>query len=274
MRPTRPLLAALLGTALLAAGAPPALAASPPPPGANVPCTPSAAHPEPVVLVHGTAENMFNNWQAMAPALKNAGYCVYAFNYGSYNGSGTIGVYGLGPIERSAQELQAYVASVLAATGAAKVDLVGHSQGGMMPRYYLKNLGGADKVDDLVGLSPSNHGTTNPFATSLAPTCPACAQQAAGSPFVTALNSGDETPAAVSYTNVVTRYDEVVTPYTSGYLAPDPAVTNVTLQDDCPADTSEHLRTPYDPPAIAITLNALARSGPADPAYRPSCATV
>ena len=50
---------------------------------------------------------------------------------------------------------------MLGATGAAKVDIIGHSQGGMMPRYYVKNLGGAAKVDDLIGLSPSNHGTTN-----------------------------------------------------------------------------------------------------------------
>ena len=52
---------------------------------------------------------------------------------------------------------------MLAATGAAKVSMVGHSQGGMMPRYYIKFLGGASKVDDLVGLSPSNHGTSNPL---------------------------------------------------------------------------------------------------------------
>jgi triacylglycerol esterase/lipase EstA (alpha/beta hydrolase family) len=162
---------------------------------------------------------------------------------------------------------------VRAATGAAKVDLVGHSQGGMMPRYYIKNLGGDQVVDDLVGLSPSNHGTTTPLVLAAAPFCPACVEQTAGSPFLTALNSGDETPGPVSYTNVVTRYDEVVTPYTSGYLSPDDdAVTNITLQDKCPNDTSEHLRTPYDPPAIQITKDALARTGPADPAIRPACA--
>src|SRR5438128_1772103 len=72
------------------------------------------------------------------------------------------GIYncGLGDIRQSAAELSAFVDNVLAATGAAKVDLVGHSQGGMMPRYYLKNLGGAAKVGVLIGLSPSNHGTT------------------------------------------------------------------------------------------------------------------
>jgi triacylglycerol esterase/lipase EstA (alpha/beta hydrolase family) len=185
-----------------------------------------------------------------------------------------LGVYGIGPIERSAQELAAEVQSVLAQTGASKVDLIGHSQGGMMPRYYLKNID-SSKVADLVGLSPSNHGTTNQFASPLGGACPACAQQAAGSSFITQLNAGDETPGAVDYTNVVTRYDEVVTPYTSGFLAADGnAVTNITLQDKCPNDTSEHLRTPYDSPAIQITLNALGRSGPADPSFQPACAAL
>jgi triacylglycerol esterase/lipase EstA (alpha/beta hydrolase family) len=251
-----------------------ASAATPPPPGANLPCRPTAAHPEPVILVHGTAENMSDNWQAMSPALKSAGYCVYAFNYGSYNGSGTVGVYGIGPIERSAQELAAEVQSVLTQTGAAKVDLVGHSQGGMMPRYYLKNIDGT-KVDDLVALSPSNHGTTSPFASPLGGPCPACAEQNAGSDFITQLKAGDETPGTADYTDIVTRYDEVVTPYTSGYLAADGnAVTNITLQDLCPNDTSEHLRTPYDPPAIRLTLDALAHPGPADPSFRPACTTL
>jgi triacylglycerol esterase/lipase EstA (alpha/beta hydrolase family) len=271
MRIPRPVAVALLAAAVLACSATTAAAATPPPPGANLPCTPTAAHPYPVVLVHGTAENMFDNWQAMSPALKAAGYCVYAFNYGSYNGSGTLGIYGLDRIENGARTLAGFVDSVLGRTGARKVELVGHSQGGMLPRYYIKNLGGAGKVDDLVALSPSNHGTTNPLAPPLGLTCPACAQQAAGSAFLRALNSGDESPGSVNYTNIVTRYDEVVTPYTSGYLAPDARVTNLTLQDKCPSDTSEHLRTPYDLAAIAITLEALGRSGPADPAYQPPC---
>src|SRR3954451_12171657 len=75
------------------------------PPGANEPCQPSAAHPRPVVLVHGTFADMSNSWQALSPLLKNNGWCVFALNYGSYAGSGALGIYGTGEIRNSAQEL-------------------------------------------------------------------------------------------------------------------------------------------------------------------------
>jgi triacylglycerol lipase len=247
-------------------------AAAPPPPGANVPCTPSAARPYPVVLVHGTGANRFNSWQAFSPALKAAGYCVYALNYGSHDGSGLLGVYGIGLIERSARQLAGFVAGVRAQTGAAKVSIVGHSQGGMMPRHFIKFLGGAAVVDDLVGLAPSNHGTANPLAPPAGLTCPACRQQVIGSPFLQRLNAGDESPGGVSYTQVVTRYDEVVIPYLSGYLRPDQRVTNLTLQDKCPNDTAEHLRIIYDAPALQIAMDALGRPGPASPGVQPACA--
>jgi len=69
-----------------------ASAATPRPPGANLPCAPTAAHPYPVVLVHGTFGNRFDSWQLFSPALKAAGYCVYALDYGSYDGSGLAGI--------------------------------------------------------------------------------------------------------------------------------------------------------------------------------------
>jgi len=219
------------------------------------------------VLVHGTVENKLMNWSALSPLLKNNGYCVFALNYGSYNGSGAIGVYGVGDIPTSAGELNAFVDKVRAATGAAEVDLVGHSQGGMMPRYYLKNLGGAAEVHTLVGLSPSNHGTTldglfilsnffpgaNQFTGAL---CPACEQQRAGSTFITSLNSGGETVAGVDYTVIQTRYDQVVTPYTSAFLSGS-NVKNILLQNQCILDLGDHLSMPYDHIAAADVLTAL-----------------
>src|SRR5437762_7057662 len=129
-----------------------------PPPGADNGCQPSAAHPEPVILVNGTFANQDDNWQAASPLLANHGYCVFAFNYGGSSASSI--VQGTGDIAASAGQLASFVTRVRAATGAAKVDLVGHSQGGMMPRYYLKFLGGAAFVNKLVALAPSHPGTT------------------------------------------------------------------------------------------------------------------
>jgi triacylglycerol esterase/lipase EstA (alpha/beta hydrolase family) len=252
------------------------------PPGANNwSCKPSAAHPVPVILVHGTFADMSDSWQALSPLLYNNGYCVFALNYGSYNGSGSVGVYATGDIAASAQQLAAFVNKVLTATGAQKVDLVGHSQGGMMPRYYIKNLGGASKVDTLVGLAPSNHGTTLeglftlagyfPGASSLVGAdCPACEEQEAGSSFITALNAGGETVPSVKYTVIESDNDEVVTPYTSAFLSPARNVTNILLQNQCALDQGEHLSMPYDHIADADVLTAL---DPADPQH-PACTPV
>jgi triacylglycerol esterase/lipase EstA (alpha/beta hydrolase family) len=234
------------------------------PPGANdFTCRPSAAHPAPVVLVHGTFESAVDNWSTVSPQLKSAGYCVFALEYGNR---------ATGDIAESAGQLKRFVDAVLGATGAHRVSLVGHSQGGMMPRYYIKFLGGDSKVDDLVGLAPSNHGTTNPGAFVTGATiCVACDQQRAGSDFLHQLNAGDETPGPVSYTVVETKYDEVVTPYTSAFLATGPNTTNILLQDACPAEVIDHHEIPNSQLAIRWTLQALGRPGPANPADPPSC---
>ncbi len=248
------------------------------PPGANnFSCRPSAAHRYPVVLVHGTFENQNDNWQAASAVLVNHGYCVFAFNYGGSDAANP--VQGTGDIVASAQQLSAFVNQVLAATGAAKVDIVGHSQGGMMPRYYLKFLGGAAKVNTLVGLAPSNHGTTIDGLTTLTQTlgllgvftsglnvaCTACAEQEVGSPFLTSLNAGGDTVRGVHYTVIESKDDEVVTPYTSAFLS-GPNVTNITVQNQCSLDQSDHLELAYDPIALADVLNAL---DPAHPVHVP-----
>lgn len=219
-------------------------------------CRPSPAHPTPVIVVHGTMGDSVSLLESLEAALLGAGYCVFALDYGNR---------GTGPIADSAAELSAFVDRVLAATHARKVSFVGHSQGGMMPRYYLKYLGGQGKVDDLVGLAPSNHGTYHWLLLGIAGiVCPACAQQGAGSPFITDLNWGDETPGDVSYTNVITQYDEIVVPSTSGYLwgFPD-QVSNLKIQDYCPFTFVEHIGIPGNPTAIAMALDALAHPGPA-----------
>ena len=245
----RPLTALLLTAVVAAVPVTAAHAASAPSSGWNdYGCRPSAAHPDPVVLVHGTFANATDNWLTLAPYLEVRGYCVFSLDYGQLPGVPL--VYGLGPIDQSAAQLQVYVDKVLAATGAAKVDLVGHSQGGMMPRYYLKFLGGAAKVDTFVGIAPDNHGTTLDGLTKLLPyfpgaedvissAAPGLADQVAGSAFLAKLNAGGDTVPGVHYTVIATKYDEVVTPYTSQFLSGSD-VHNVLIQNLCSVDLSEH----------------------------------
>lgn len=246
-------------------------------------CVPTAEHPYPVVLVPGTFETSVKNWSTLSPVLKDAGYCVYALDYGEANG-----IAASGPIRESAAELATFVDAVRDASGAGQVDLVGHSQGGMMPRYYMGFLGGAAAVHSLVGIAPSNHGTEGVLTPTpdqvpadmggLAPVCAACSDQAAGSEFLTELNSIGDLVAVQSgggpfYTVISTVNDEVVTPYQSQFLAgPAERVTNITIQDLCPLDPIEHDQAPNDPVVHQLVLNALAQpAGPADPAFQPAC---
>ena len=250
-----------------------ALAPTTPPPGANnFSCKPTAAHPYPVVLVNGTFANMDDNWQAASPILANHGYCVFAFNYGGT--SATSPIQGTGDIAASAATLSSFVSEVLADTGASKVNLVGHSQGGMMPRYYINFLGGASKVSTFVALAPSNYGTTLDGLTTLAgylgasslinsglnSVCPACVEQEQGSAFLANLNV-TPTVAGVDYTVIESVDDEVVTPYTNAFLPAASNVTDITVNAQCPVDYSDHLEIAADPVAMADMLNALDPAG-------------
>jgi triacylglycerol lipase len=255
----RALLSALCGLLLAAA---PAAAQAPgvPPPGANdFSCRSSAP---PVILVHGTFGDMTVSWNLFAPALEARGYCVYALDLVNR---------GMAPMDKSADKLAAFIDEVRAKTGAAKVSIVGHSQGGMLPRYVAKFRGELGAIADLVGLAPSSHGTKNPLAPPLGGLgCPACAEQAAGSAFMKKLNAAPEAPGPIDYTVVSTTHDEVVTPYRSQALSGS-SVTNVVLQRTCPEDITDHVGIIYDPIALQWTLNALGRPGPADPSFQPKC---
>ena len=233
-----------------------------PPPGANDFSCRSAQHPVPVILVHGTFGDMTVSWNALSPLLVLNHYCVFALDLPNR---------GMAPMDRSADKLAAFIDEVRQKTGAAKVSLVGHSQGGMLGRYVARFRGKLGVIDDIVGLAPSSHGTTQPLAPPLGGLgCPACAEQAAGSDFMNKLNAGEEAPPPPSYTVVSTKYDEVVTPYTSQALTGS-TVTNVVLQDRCPEDITDHVGIIYDPIALQWALNALGRPGPADPAFHPLC---
>jgi triacylglycerol esterase/lipase EstA (alpha/beta hydrolase family) len=242
-------------------------------------CKPTRAHPRPVVLVHGTWANAHDNWGLMAPYLKQLGYCVFAVNYGGTPGNP---IKATAHVPVSAGQIAGYVDRVLKATGAHQVDLVGHSQGGgLTPRWYLRFAGGTDaahpqrnKVHSLIGLAPSNHGTTasglGTLTTKLGLNKPVSAilgeayeDQLVGSEVNTTLDQDGDTRPGVQYTVIATKFDEVVTPYTHQFLTAGPKATvkNITIQDVCPRDLSEHIGLAYDANAAQLVRNAL------DPAH-------
>ncbi|KAF9186559.1 hypothetical protein BGZ49_004172 [Haplosporangium sp. Z 27] len=244
-------------------------------------CVPSKTHPRPVILVHGLIRNGWDNWLYMGPKFAASGYCTYSLTYGQMPGIPILA--GLDKIENSAQQLSTFVDKVLAATNTTKVNLVGHSQGSLMPRYYLKFLGGASKVDKYAAFGSVVYGITLdplvPLLTSLGlydtlrsavdPACLSCSQIIVGSSFLQNLNAGGDTVPGVTYKFMVTEYDEFMTPYTNGFLRDkNPLVSNVVLQNLCIIDLDDHIDQMSDPivfheidaffnPAAIQTVNCL-----------------
>ncbi|MES8151663.1 triacylglycerol lipase, partial [Cutibacterium acnes] len=135
-------------------------------PGAKVPgtndftCTPrKGTHP--VVLIPGTTEDAFTTWSYYGPRMQAAGLCVYTFNYNPMTHPLVEAVSTTGNIYSTAAFIAHFVDKVIKSTAADKVDLVGHSQGGgPLPRAYIKYYGGDKKVNHLIGIVPSNKGTS------------------------------------------------------------------------------------------------------------------
>lgn len=238
-------------------------------------CQPTAAHPNPVVLVPGTFANIGANFVKLSPRLKNDGYCVFGLNYGMTSLSGGR-VGGLGPIVDSAQQLDAFVKQVLTATGAAKVDIVGHSQGGNVPIYWIKRMGGAAKVAHYVGWAPSSHGTDLDGLVDLAEDLDALGfindasaylgtrgvtDQMVTSDYTKALWADTNTvPTGPKYTVIMSRWDAVVTPYSTQKLS-GTGVRNLVVQDYCWNDNIGHAGLAFDGPTMQLTMNAL-KDGP------------
>lgn len=241
---------------------------------------PSAAHPRPVILAHGSDSNAYSDWAGLAPLLVNAGYCVFALNYGGKPGGTN---YGTEDMNIGARQLADFVDRVLAATGADKVDLVGFSQGATIMRYYINRLGGADKVDQWIGMASPTYGGVFyglvPLVRAIPPlaalvrlvTSTAMIQQMQGSPFLTALNAGGDTVPGVRYTTIGTRVDEMIQPYTNVALR-SPQARNIVIQDLCPTDLTGHFNMPYDRFTQQLVLDTLDPAAPGSGS--PDCAPV
>lgn len=231
----------------------------------NWSCKPSPEHPRPVVLVAGLGSNPETGLIAISAQLVKAGYCVYAETLGTGIYGPTVG--GVVPMADSAAQLGRFVERVRGATGSSKVDMAGHSQGTTVPAYYMKFLGGDRTVKKFVGFGANYHGTTlyglsklgralNVPPVLTAAGCAACAEYLPGSEFLRKLDDGPVAVPGPEYTTMISRYDEVVIPYTSGALKAPNAKT-VVLQDRCPQDVVGHGAQAADPNVAAVILHTL-----------------
>jgi triacylglycerol esterase/lipase EstA (alpha/beta hydrolase family) len=171
-----------------------------------------------------------------------------------------------------AGEYVVYALRTVARASGRQVDVLGYSQGGMLPRWGLRFWPDTRPlVHDAVGLDPSNHGTLDANAACQQQCSAADWQQASGSHFVDALNSGAETFAGIDYTVIYSRTDEVVVPNldasgSSSLHTGSGQIANIAVQQICPNDTSDHLAMgSYDPVGYALVVDAFTHSGTADP---------
>lgn len=174
--------------------------------GAPAPAGAQSAPPEPIVFVHGWSSSP-STWNTMRSRFVASGFPadrLFGFGYNTGQSNKT-----------SAAQLNTYIDQVRAQTGSSVVDVVAHSQGGLVARWCMKASGCNGKVDDWVSLAGANHGTL----VSLCFWSAGCREMFYNSDFVKALNATDETPGTATYTALWSDKDAVIVPNSSAQLA-------------------------------------------------------
>ncbi|MGF0225595.1 esterase/lipase family protein [Dietzia natronolimnaea] len=230
------------------------------PPGINRDdCRPSAHHPVPVILVHGTGLNGGNSWATFGAALAAEGYCVWAPTVGAPPGLGSTG--GFDSLTgASAPQLAAEIDRVRALTGAPEVDLVGHSQGAIIASYVTATTR-RDAVRTVVtlGVDPAQSGEGPPeFVTELLEiVAPGLGLSDLEATQAWLGEEGVPYARGVRYVAVVSDYDELTGPVTAPVVPDFVDLRVVRLQDGCEVDRSGHLTVLASPRAVDLVTDAL-----------------
>ena len=167
------------------------------------------ANNPPVLLLHGffgTRGSMY----LLERQLVDEGLCTFSFNLGTLNTR---------DIRASAFLVHRKVESILEqAPHIRRIDIVGHSMGGLIGLYYVKKLGGADKVRKLVMVGSPHAGTWSAAVTCLmfGLLSESSWQLLPHSSFLTELQRGP-LPEGVEYFSIAAERDWIC-PLSSTYL--------------------------------------------------------
>src|SRR5262245_66294606 len=107
----------------------------------------------PILLVHGFLATPFVVGP-LAGRLARLGYCPHDVDLG-----GLLGRFNARPVEELARVVAERVEQLARDHQRERIDLVGHSEGGLIGRYYVQKLGGAFRVRHLVTLGTPHRGT-------------------------------------------------------------------------------------------------------------------
>lgn len=213
--------------------------------------------PGPVLLVPGYGGST-SGLEVLAAALREQGREAVVV---AAPGDGT------GDLRATADAVSA-VLDVALAGGAASVDLVGYSAGGVIARLVVRERPG--DVRRVVTLGSPHHGTElAAVGAAFSPgRCPvACQQLVPGSDLLDELNDGDETPDGPQWLALWTTQDDVVTPPESARLA---GAVNVALQELCPGLQVTHGQLPTAPAVEALVAQAVSSQPVAQPVTCPT----
>ena len=187
----------------------------------------SVAHTQnPILFLHGWTGSKYN-WGAMINRFEAEGWInttLFAFTFANsshYSEEANI---------RNAKQIEEWVDQILNQTGAEKVDLIGHSMGGLSSRYYIKFLGGINKVDDFVCMGSPQHAITG-----------ASGVFQPNNTFIFNLNEDDETPGGILNDTIGARVDPVSgVVYNSIHIPGNLSYTSIYSTGDtiCPYITS------------------------------------
>jgi hypothetical protein len=209
---------------------------------------------DPVLLIHGTSVTREQNWGwNYWEALSDLGFEVCWVQLPDL---------GFGDIQ-IASEYVARAVEVMHERTGENIDVMGHSQGGLEPRWVIKWFPAGAFVDDYIALATPNHGaSTFDKATAKGREIEAGWQMRTGSNFLAALNRGDETPGPIDYTSIYTKTDELIQPV--GTQAVEGG-TNILLQDLCPGRPVDHGGIAGDDVTYRLVIDALTNTGTANP---------
>lgn len=180
------------------------------------PQTSNAANPRllrgPVVLIHGWGLNRGCWWLLRRRLLRDGWGPVYGFNYRSFAAD----------VEAAAAELATLLESLPVAAGGMPVNLIGHSLGGLVIRYYLRRYR-AQAVRRAITLGTPHAGTTflpliGPVGRRLAPS----------SPLIVQLNAADRVPQQFDVIAISSQFDALIVPPTHARY---PEAFNIQVRD-------------------------------------------